>query len=78
MHNIYRYNETGDISLFFGSERESPNTVLVWGCLSSAPPMASSLRIIGKFDSAKYMDILTQHVLPLAHSKLTTGIVHDW
>ncbi|KAI9560588.1 hypothetical protein GHT06_011536 [Daphnia sinensis] len=54
----FTYDEKGKISLYFGSERESSNTVMVWGSISSSSPMASSCRVTGKFDSSKYKDIL--------------------
>ncbi|KAK4007824.1 hypothetical protein OUZ56_012976 [Daphnia magna] len=62
----FSYNDQGKISLYFGSEREVHNTVLVWGCVSSSHPKALLLRVNEKFNSATYKEIPQKHVLPLS------------
>ncbi|KAK4006174.1 hypothetical protein OUZ56_011329 [Daphnia magna] len=78
--NQFHYNDQGKISLYFGSEREVHNTVLVWGCVSSSHPKALLLRVNEKFNSATYKEILQKHILPLSDKDQSQpiGLVHDW
>jgi hypothetical protein len=64
--------------LNFGSEKETPNTVLVWGGISSCHPNASLCRVTGKFDSKSYNNIIKEHILPFSKNESTIGLVHDW
>ncbi|KAK4017278.1 uncharacterized protein LOC116924485 isoform X2 [Daphnia magna] len=74
----FSYDEEGKISLNFGHEKITPNTVVVWGGISSHPK-ASLCRGTGRFDSSTYTNILQQHIIPLAKKdpSKTTGLVHD-
>ncbi|XP_046636244.1 uncharacterized protein LOC124314875 [Daphnia pulicaria] len=73
----FSYDEKGNIGLNFGSEKEEPNTVLVWGMISSPAEESAICRVKGKFDSNHYKNILRQYVLPLCLSE-RIGLVHDW
>ena len=74
----YSFDKNGQIQLNFGSEKETPNTVLVWGGISSCHPNASLCRVTSKFDSKSYNNIIKEHILPFSKNESTIGLVHDW
>jgi hypothetical protein len=76
-YKTFSYDEKGNIELNCGSEKEEPNTVLVWGMISLPAQESAICRVKGKFYSNHYINILRQYVLPLCLSE-RIGRVHDW
>ncbi|EFX69198.1 hypothetical protein DAPPUDRAFT_113867 [Daphnia pulex] len=75
----FRFEDNGTISLYHQSEKANiPNTVLAWSCMSTINSTIS--RVDGRLNSAKYSNLLENHVLPLREQTSSNMIqyVHDW
>ena len=78
LSSIIRFEDNGTISFYHKSEKEKiPNTVLAWNCMSTVNSTIS--RVDARLDSAKYSNLLEQHVIPLAPKTSWNMIqyVHD-
>lgn len=76
---LVRFEDNGTISLYHQSEKANiPNTVLAWSCMSTINSTIS--RVDGRLNSAKYSNLLENHVLPLREQTSSNMIqyVHDW
>ncbi|KAK4037557.1 hypothetical protein OUZ56_029589 [Daphnia magna] len=60
------FNDSGEISLHFGSHRSNiSNSVAVWGCLSSVSNNGQNIlkKIDGRLDTKHYKDMLDHYVV---------------
>ena len=76
---LVRFEDNGTISLYHQSEKANiSNTVLAWSCMSTINSTIS--RVDGRLNSAKYSNLLENHVLPLREQTSSNMIqyVHDW